>query len=66
MFRFLTHKDNGGRRLNENKALSSKCRTAPYSKYAKCRICRSSVHQAGSNYCQGCAYKKGIRVYIGT
>lgn len=34
----------------------------PYSKsgFAICRICKSSVHQAGSHYCQGCAYKKGI------
>lgn len=33
----------------------------PYSKtgFATCRICKSSVHQAGSHYCQGCAYKKG-------
>ncbi|KAK1342836.1 hypothetical protein QTO34_015603, partial [Cnephaeus nilssonii] len=23
-------------------------------------ICRSSVYQPGSNYCQGCEYKKGI------
>ena len=34
-------------------------RFAPYSAFAKCRICKSSVHQAGSHYCQGCAYKKG-------
>lgn len=34
----------------------------PYSKtgFATCRICKSSVHQSGSHYCQGCAYKKGI------
>lgn len=33
----------------------------PYSKtgFAICRICKSSVHQSGSHYCQGCAYKKG-------
>lgn len=35
----------------------------PYSKsgFAICRICKSSVHQAGSHYCQGCAYKKGTK-----
>ncbi len=33
----------------------------PYgkSRFATCRICKSSVHQSGSHYCQGCAYKKG-------
>lgn len=33
----------------------------PYGKsgFAICRICKSSVHQSGSHYCQGCAYKKG-------
>lgn len=33
----------------------------PYGKsgFATCRICKSSVHQSGSHYCQGCAYKKG-------
>ncbi|KAH0622765.1 hypothetical protein JD844_025408, partial [Phrynosoma platyrhinos] len=33
----------------------------PYgkNKFAICRICKSSVHQPGSHYCQGCAYKKG-------
>lgn len=36
----------------------------PYSKtgFATCRICKSSVHQSGSHYCQGCAYKKGIHL----
>lgn len=38
----------------------------PYSKtgFAICRICKSSVHQSGSHYCQGCAYKKGINSLI--
>lgn len=33
---------------------------APYkdSQFEKCRICKSKVHQLGSRYCQGCAYKK--------
>ncbi|XP_045065867.1 cysteine-rich PDZ-binding protein [Coregonus clupeaformis] len=26
-----------------------------------CRICKSSVHQSGSHYCQGCAYKERSR-----
>ncbi|KAG7259779.1 hypothetical protein CRUP_021664 [Coryphaenoides rupestris] len=39
----------------------------PYSKtgFAICRICKSSVHQSGSHYCQGCAYKKGICAMCG-
>lgn len=87
--------ESGGRKLNENKALTSKkarydvlCPTPrlfqllfsysianvynlpvcfdrfdPYGKtgFAICRICKSSVHQSGSHYCQGCAYKKGQR-----
>uniref|UniRef100_A0A8C3R1B7 Cysteine-rich PDZ-binding protein n=1 Tax=Cyanoderma ruficeps TaxID=181631 RepID=A0A8C3R1B7_9PASS len=55
--------ESGGRKLNENKALTSKkARFDPYgkNKFAVCRICKSSVHQPGSHYCQGCAYKKGI------
>uniref|UniRef100_A0A8C3CTT4 Cysteine-rich PDZ-binding protein n=1 Tax=Cairina moschata TaxID=8855 RepID=A0A8C3CTT4_CAIMO len=53
--------ESGGRKLNENKALTSKkARFDPYgkNKFAICRICKSSVHQPGSHYCQGCAYKK--------
>ena len=56
--------EGGGRKLNENKALTSKARCSPYTKYSKCRICRSSVHQAGSHYCQGCAYKKGYAIIM--
>lgn len=29
------------------------------------RICRQKVHQAGSHYCQSCAYKKGICAMCG-
>jgi len=37
------------------------CRAAPYQVMSgRCRICKSSVHQPGSHYCQGCAYKKGL------
>ncbi|XP_006638697.1 cysteine-rich PDZ-binding protein [Lepisosteus oculatus] len=60
--------ESGGRKLNENKALTSKKgRFDPYgkSRFAICRICKSSVHQPGSNYCQGCAYKKGICAMCG-
>lgn len=34
-------------------------------KFVECRICRTKVHQAGSNFCQGCAYKKGICAMCG-
>ncbi|PKU48813.1 cysteine-rich pdz-binding protein [Limosa lapponica baueri] len=45
-----------------NKILFLFLRFDPYgkNKFAICRICKSSVHQPGSHYCQGCAYKKGI------
>uniref|UniRef100_A0A3Q2P1W7 Cysteine-rich PDZ-binding protein n=1 Tax=Fundulus heteroclitus TaxID=8078 RepID=A0A3Q2P1W7_FUNHE len=59
--------ESGGRKLNENKMLTSKkARFDPYSKtgFAICRICKSSVHQAGSHYCQGCAYKKDQERYF--
>lgn len=60
--------ESGGRKLNENKALTSKkARFDPYgkNKFSTCRICKSSVHQPGSHYCQGCAYKKGICAMCG-
>ncbi|KAK2163251.1 hypothetical protein LSH36_83g04095 [Paralvinella palmiformis] len=59
--------EGGGRKVNENKALTaSKNRYSPYSStFEKCRICKSSVHQKGSHYCQGCAYKKGICAMCG-
>lgn len=34
-------------------------RFTPYSQFEKCRICRTTIHQPHSKYCQGCAYKKG-------
>uniref|UniRef100_A0A8C2QES4 Cysteine-rich PDZ-binding protein n=1 Tax=Cricetulus griseus TaxID=10029 RepID=A0A8C2QES4_CRIGR len=39
----------------------------PYgkNKFSACRICKSSEHQPGSHYCQGCAYKKGICAMYG-
>uniref|UniRef100_A0AAY4C4L3 Cysteine-rich PDZ-binding protein n=1 Tax=Denticeps clupeoides TaxID=299321 RepID=A0AAY4C4L3_9TELE len=65
---YLTLPESGGRKLNENKALTAKkARFDPYGKsgFATCRICKSSVHQSGSHYCQGCAYKKGICAMCG-
>ncbi|GIY31492.1 cysteine-rich PDZ-binding protein [Caerostris darwini] len=40
-------------------------RFSPYEKFATCKICRQKVHQAGSHYCQACAYKKGICAMCG-
>ncbi|XP_064091328.1 cysteine-rich PDZ-binding protein [Macrobrachium rosenbergii] len=59
--------EGGGRKINENKLLTSKKnRFNPYTtKFVECRICRTKVHQAGSNFCQGCAYKKGICAMCG-
>lgn len=60
--------ESGGRKVDENKALTSRTsRAAPYQVTSgRCRICKSSVHQRGSHYCQGCAYKKGICAMCGT
>ncbi|XP_002732348.1 cysteine-rich PDZ-binding protein-like [Saccoglossus kowalevskii] len=58
--------ESGGRTVNENKLLTSKkARFKPYMRFEKCRICKQSVHQVGSHYCQGCAYKKGICAMCG-
>uniref|UniRef100_A0A8D2GPB5 Cysteine-rich PDZ-binding protein n=1 Tax=Urocitellus parryii TaxID=9999 RepID=A0A8D2GPB5_UROPR len=60
--------ESGGRKLNENKVLASKkSRFDPYgkNKFSTCRICKSSVHQPGSHYCQGCAYKNIICAMYG-
>jgi len=69
--------ESGGRKIGENKALtaSKKNRFSPYAgsstpgnvsgEFKKCRICKSSMYQAGSHYCQGCAYKKGICAMCG-
>ena len=54
----------GGRKLNENKALSSKKnRFTPLGKketFRKCRVCKSYVHQKHAHYCNQCAYKAGV------
>uniref|UniRef100_H2YPP9 Cysteine-rich PDZ-binding protein n=1 Tax=Ciona savignyi TaxID=51511 RepID=H2YPP9_CIOSA len=60
--------EGGGRKLNENKALTQgKNRFSPYSsgQFVKCRVCKSLVHQIGAKFCQGCAYKKGICAMCG-
>lgn len=59
--------EGGGRTVGENKFLTAKKnRFNPYSKsFEKCRICKTVVHQPGSHYCQGCAYKKGICAMCG-
>jgi len=46
--------ESGGRKINENKALTSRARANPYggTQFEKCRICRSKIHQQGSYYCQ--------------
>ncbi|XP_016924131.3 cysteine-rich PDZ-binding protein [Drosophila suzukii] len=57
----------GGRKINENKALSSaRERYNPIgTALAPCRICRQKVHQMGAHYCQACAYKKAICAMCG-
>ncbi|XP_055594711.1 cysteine-rich PDZ-binding protein [Uranotaenia lowii] len=60
--------EGGGRKINENKALTSaaKNRYNPMSAtFAPCRICKQKIHQAGSYYCQQCSYKKGICAMCG-
>jgi len=57
--------ESGGVKVGGNKLLSKSGRFSPYGQFNKCRICKQSVHQAGSRYCQGCAYKKGICAMCG-
>jgi len=59
--------ESGGRKVNENKLLTSKkSRYNPYTtKFEQCRICKQKVHQAGSHYCQPCAYSKSICAMCG-
>ncbi|KAJ1982967.1 hypothetical protein H4R35_000093 [Dimargaris xerosporica] len=54
------------RAVNENKLLSSskKHRQMPYA--AKCKLCKSTLHQSHASYCQSCAYKKGLCAMCGT
>eukprot|EP00891_Asterochloris_glomerata_P002175 jgi/Astpho2/2175/e_gw1.00040.168.1_t len=55
--------EGGGRKLNENKLLSSKNKWKP-TIAAKCQSCKSTLHQEAM-YCQGCAYSKGICAMCG-
>jgi len=59
--------DNGGRKVGENKFLTAKKNrfNPTQAEFKKCRICKQKVHQPGSHYCQGCAYKKGICAMCG-
>lgn len=59
--RFIIIVEGGGRSVGENKYLTGKkARYNPYTKeFKKCRICKQTVHQVGSHYCQACAYKVG-------
>ncbi|KAI9141351.1 cysteine-rich PDZ-binding protein-like protein [Paraphysoderma sedebokerense] len=54
------------RKLNENKLLTKGKAAARFNPYSsKCKICKQTVHQQGSNYCQSCAYKEGICAMCG-
>lgn len=55
--------ESGGRKVNENKLLSKSKRYQPYGN-AKCKICKSNLHQEGM-YCQTCAYTKGLCTMCG-
>jgi len=59
--------EGGGRKVGENKLLTSKKNrfNPTQSEFRKCRICKQKVHQPGSHYCQGCAYKKGLCAMCG-
>ena len=56
--------ESGGRRINENKALTAKGKTGKWTPYGaggaggKCRICKLSLYQEGI-FCQKCAYAQG-------
>lgn len=52
-------KQSSGRKVGENKLLGKNKRFAPYASGAKCKICKSALHQEGL-YCQACAYQKGM------
>ncbi|XP_050436129.1 cysteine-rich PDZ-binding protein [Adelges cooleyi] len=48
-----------------SKSSSSTTKTTPYSFISSCRICKQKIHLPGRNYCQSCAYKKGICAMCG-
>ncbi|CAJ0562353.1 unnamed protein product, partial [Mesorhabditis spiculigera] len=47
----------------KNKALGSDKKAGMVG--VKCRVCKQNVHQVGSNFCQTCAYQKGICAMCG-
>jgi hypothetical protein len=56
--------ESGGRKLNENKILSSLSKAKRYSPYgeskvSKCESCRKTLRDEGK-FCFNCAYSKGI------
>ena len=46
-------------------ALTAKCFLYCYRVGAKCKTCKSTLHQPEALYCQGCAYSKGICALCG-
>ncbi|BDA47890.1 probable cysteine-rich PDZ-binding protein [Coccomyxa sp. Obi] len=55
---------NDKRKVNENKLLSKSRRFQPYQQ--KCKTCKSTLHEPQAQYCQSCAYSKGICHICGT
>ncbi|KAI3438139.1 hypothetical protein D9Q98_000580 [Chlorella vulgaris] len=54
--------EGGGKKVNENKALSKKKQWQPYS--AKCTTCKTSITK-DYKYCQPCSYRKGLCAICG-
>jgi hypothetical protein len=54
-----------GRKLNENKLLSSKAKNQFQPYQTSCKLCKKRLHQKGSHYCQNCCYLKGICAMCG-
>ncbi|CAO3658978.1 hypothetical protein G6F70_000761 [Rhizopus microsporus] len=55
-----------GRKINQNKLLSKSAKANRFNPLeGKCRLCKNRVHQTKANYCQDCAYKKGICAICG-
>ncbi|CAH3199184.1 unnamed protein product [Porites evermanni] len=58
--------ESGGRKVNENKLLTQKKnRFNPYTTFNKCRICKQTVHQMHSHYCQKTFFPLGICAMCG-
>jgi len=54
--------ESGGRKIGENKLLSKKSAWQPLA--SKCKSCKQNLHQE-AQYCQSCAYQKGICAMCG-